>query len=730
MMKFSLSIFWNRRARHPWPLPMILLILLAVHFPLSGNAKMAMPTVKISKAEGPVTIEADNLLFDREAQIYYAHGNVEVTRGNFSLKADHARLNKSTNDLMAWGNVLAKEGEDVIECERLEVNTETRLGKLYGAKLFLKAQNCHVAGREMEKLGEKRYRVQDASFTTCNAALPPWKFAAEELEVTVHGQGIAKDPVFYVEDIPVLYFPWAVIPLDKERQTGFLLPKVGYSSRYGMEAKGGFYWEMSRDMDATGYLDYLGNRGLKEGLEYRYTPSPDITGKANFYFIDDQKEDKNRYAFFARHLQKLPSDFYLKANINYAGDNNYPRDFYEDLPEGARIDSRSAQQLRSALYGGKNWDQFSLLGQGLYFRDLTTTEHDETLQKLPQLSFFAHPQSLFRSPFFYDVSSTYTNFWREKGIEAHRWDLLPHLSYPARVFDVFKVESNLGLRETLYQPDHGPTDDFNRFKSREIVTGDVEASTELYRVYEAKQGSWISSLFKVSKWMHMIEPTVGYQYIPPVHQDDLPQFDDVDRIPFTSQISYGVTQRLLGKAVGSETGAFEYARLTVSQNYSLGSPFSRDQNGKARDFSNIQFELWWNFNPYVYAKGDAELNPYTGSLDIWNTLINLKDKRNDTFQIEYRYTKDNVRSLNLDGRVKVINPLYLYSGIRYNLLENTRVETIYGIDYQDQCWRLGLTMYDINGSPDGTQKREFKFEVYFELLGVSSVGHKPGFMGL
>jgi len=230
--------------------------------------------------------------------------------------------------------------------------------------------------------------------------------------------------------------------------------------------------------------------------------------------------------------------------------------------------------------------------------------------------------------------------------------------------------------------------------------------------------------------MHTIEPTVSYQYIPRVNQDDLPQFDDVDRIPYTNQISYGITQRLLGKPGGVESGAYEYVRLTVLQNYSLGDPFSRDEEGKARKFSNFQLELWWNFSPYVHVRGDAELNPYEGSLDIWNTLINIHDRRNDALQVEYRFTKDNVRALNVDARVKTIDPLYLYGGIRYNLLDNTRVETLYGVDYQAQCWRLGLTIEDINGSPDGTQKREFKFQVYFELLGIGAVGRKSAFMGL
>ena len=229
-----------------------------------------MVEVKVEEKEGPVDIEADQLIYERDQQLYQAHGQVEVTRGNLSLKADHAQLNMATKELVAWGNVVLREGEDVLECERLEVNLDTRMGKSYQARLFLKDQNFHITGREVEKLGEKEYLVRDGSFTTCDAERPPWKFTVREMEVALDGYGIAKGPVFYLEGIPVLYLPAAVFPVVLERQTGFLLPRVGYSKKYGPELKTAFFWAITKDMDATLYLDWLGDRGFKEGLEYRY----------------------------------------------------------------------------------------------------------------------------------------------------------------------------------------------------------------------------------------------------------------------------------------------------------------------------------------------------------------------------------------------------------------------------------------------------------------------------
>ena len=56
----------------------------------------------------------------------------------------------------------------------------------------------------------------------------------------------------------------------------------------------------------------------------------------------------------------------------------------------------------------------------------------------------------------------------------------------------------------------------------------------------------------------------------------------------------------------------EYAKLRISQSYSLGDPFERDEEGKGRYFSNVVGELWWHFGPYVSAHGEIGISPYDG----------------------------------------------------------------------------------------------------------------------
>jgi LPS-assembly protein len=731
---------------HPLLLAFFFLLIIVTFSP---PARAKVGELSVTKTEGPVDIEADELIYERETQTYEAHGQVEVSRGDLSLKADHARLNMATKEMVAWGNVILREGEDVIECQRLEVNLDTRLGRIHQARLFLKDQNFHITGQEVEKLGENHYRIRDGSLTTCDAKRPPWKFSVKELEVremALGGWATAQGPILYLEDIPVLYSPWGAFPVRTERQSGFIVNQAGYSSEDGPHAGIGFYWAFAKNMDATFNFDWVGHRGLKEGLEYRYAFTKETEGKANFHFISDktvpndadtpvvngQTIHHNRYAFFIEHQQKLPEGFYLKADINRVSDHMYLQDFDRDIPERASIDVWSARQMRSVVFGGKDWDRFSFLAQAAVYDDLTQASNDATVQKLPQISFYAHPQSFFGIPLFFDLTSSYSNFWREENVNAQRWDLFPRVTFPIRLFDVFKLESDIGGRETFYKFDNDSTGTFHGRESRETFVAGMQMSTEFYRVYDGEILPKISSLFKISKWMHTIEPVVRYEYGPRVNQNEIPVFDELDHIPSSNQITYGVTQRLIGKPQkeGVSSGPYEYGKLKISQSYSLGDPIAIDSGGNGEQFSNIQGELWWNFNPYLSAHADAELSPYRWSFDAFNFLIQAKDRRDDVVQVQYRNTRGLEEQINVIGRIKTINPLYLYGGFYYNLMEKTWVQMIYGAEYQSQCWSMGFFVTDKNRSPDGTQRSEWKFSFYFTLLNIGTGGSRPTFMNL
>jgi LPS-assembly protein len=94
----------------------------------------------------------------------------------------------------------------------------------------------------------------------------------------------------------------------------------------------------------------------------------------------------------------------------------------------------------------------------------------------------------------------------------------------------------------------------------------MDTEARAYRIFE------MNGAFGVQRLQHVIEPRISYNYISDTDQDDLPQFDGVDRIPATNGVTYSLTNRVKARAVGTgdQPGqVWELFRLTLSQTYDL-----------------------------------------------------------------------------------------------------------------------------------------------------------------
>jgi LPS-assembly protein len=713
--------------------------------------------IETSKAEGPVTMEADRVTYDQKGGFISLEGAVRILYKNTTVQADKVIFYDQTKDVLAEGGVILTEGEDVLRCDRLELNIETKKGVVYKGRLFLKKKNFHIAGSKAEKLGESEYRVYDATLTSCDARVPYWEFTAKQLDVDIEGYAQGWWPGFRLLDIPVLYFPWAMFPVKNERQSGFLFPEFGSSSRWGPEITVPFYWAIAPNQDATLYLERIGDsrgRGFKEGLEYRYAWSQRARGQIKgFYIWDerfdkspwwDERQDKSRWSLFVDHDQSFPGGYYLKADVNWVSDKYYPVDFPSDVSRETRIDSSSLNQLESILMLGKNWEWGALETDAYYFRDLTLPDHidnSSTMQMLPQTTFNLYQDRFLDTPLFYEMEAQGTYFWREELpsspkvgeiLRGGRIDLYPRLSVPLKPLDIVRFEPWVGYRETIYFPDNDPTGIYDEVTSRELFDVGASLATTISRVFPLEGR-------KVQGLKHIIEPGLAYNFVPEVDQSHNPPyklvdriptgvkfghvFDERDRIPRENSITWMLTNYLIGKVVGEdgEVTYPEYLYLKLYQGYNFSPDLSLDPlhySEERQHLSNLIAEA--RTAPFTWLSGtmDLEYNPQQNRLDVLNTGVAVSDKRGDHLGVQYRFTKGWVEELNTELGIRIIDPLDFYFAYRHNLLDNVRIETVYGLDYRHQCWEVSLRVYDINRQPDLTEGKEVKVMVFVTLSGI------------
>ena len=70
-------------------------------------------------------------------------------------------------------------------------------------------------------------------------------------------------------DVPVFYLPYGFFPLRSDRQSGFLFPKFGHSTKEGFRFQQPFYWAPSRSTDATVTFDIETSARVGGIAEYR-----------------------------------------------------------------------------------------------------------------------------------------------------------------------------------------------------------------------------------------------------------------------------------------------------------------------------------------------------------------------------------------------------------------------------------------------------------------------------
>ena len=290
---------------------------------LSAGASMGFPAGPVWAQPGGVTVRAGGeeatVVADQLQQVggatdlLIAVGNVEITRGQTRLLADRVELNRDTGQAVAQGKVVFYDGPDRLVGERIDYNLKTGTGVVYKGSAVA-APFYHLSAERMDRVGDSIYEMRRGVFTTCEGDDPPWSFrfgsGTADLDDIVYG----RDASFWVKGIPVLpWVPFFAAALRRERQSGFLFPEFGQSSRKGVFSRIPYFWAINDSQDLTVTLDAYSGRGVGLEADYRYVLSRDHRGElaavgVNEFLRNDPELSENRgWAAFRHDWQIAPS---------------------------------------------------------------------------------------------------------------------------------------------------------------------------------------------------------------------------------------------------------------------------------------------------------------------------------------------------------------------------------------------------------------------------------------
>jgi len=440
----------------------------------AGNALPGSPVAEPRDSSYELT--ADSIEYESRREIYIARGNVRVTSRDTELTSDWLAFNETQARGVATGNVVFRSEGDVLHAEFIEFDIDDERGILFDAHFVPEGSPFEVTGATIVKRDDRSYGIEKGVFTSCDCPegeRDPWQIRTEEADLEVEGYATAKNTTFDVLGIPVLWLPWMIYPVKTERETGLLLPVLGYENKHGVMIGVPFFWAALEGLNVTATPMWMSDRGFKGDLDVEYVYGEQSKGRVAGAYVRDQRIDPyskndpfgpNRWEVHGTQDAHLPAGLRAKSRFVFVSDNEYVGDF-EDLPADEDDRFLESNVFVGRAFGGTG--RFGGRAAAFYFDDLQHPDDRDRdrflLQRLPTVTGSALPSPLVESAAFlsrlvpaFDVE--YTLFKpRHRAIDE--FDDLPASYFVGDTFIDTGIDALADPMERGYPGDLDPHDD-------------------------------------------------------------------------------------------------------------------------------------------------------------------------------------------------------------------------------------------------------------------------------
>lgn len=649
-----------------------------------------------------IAIKADSMDHDQATDTFNASGNVLIESDGMVLTAQQASYNRSTGVMIATGDIVMTKGDDVLRGSKLIIDVATGRVELDQGTLNVRKGNVTFSGEKILREEENKLRLYKTELTTCDLPNPSWKFGAEELQVNLLGYAIGRNVIFYIKDKPAIYLPWIAFPVVRDRKTGLLFPRFGYSNTRGAQVDIPLYWVIAPNQDALFDLDFQSKRGIGVGAEYRYARKRGSEGAMGGYLIHDLLDERWRGQIAQNHKEIFSPDMNLRTSINLTTDRSFLSDF------GEKSGDYNRQSDDSTVNFLKAWQHYALTANLRYTNDLYAVDNRQTLQTLPEIGLAAVRQQIGGTPLYFDLDSSATNFYREAGLTGQRLYAFPRLSLVTGLSDYLHTSAYLGTHLRGYATDRIPANSAVKGSDGDLLPElGARVSSSFSRVF-AIDGAYTKKL------RHEAVPEISYSYTPERDQARLPLYDINDRLVWQNIVYYSLTNHLGGKFQSGETTEYrDLMRLKLMQGYSF--------EGTRRDLLTLvdanrpwtdvilESDTW--LHPQLRLTMDARYNVYDRQLSSVAPGIEFDDKRGSSAAAGYRMSRNQLEYMEARLSTKLVKPWTFGYTTRYSFDRPGFLESTYSAEYRHQCWSVSLSFSDRPGNTS--------FHFSFNLAGLT-----------
>ncbi|MEK6201713.1 MAG: LPS assembly protein LptD [Desulfobulbaceae bacterium] len=655
-----------------------------------------------------------------------------------TIQADWIAYDVERSSIKARGHVTIKGADDEIRAEEGTVDLNKETGTFTNATILRKSMDLHLEGKSIEKTGFNTYHIQDGWAITCKLKdneTPPWSFASTDTTITEGGYAVFKHATFRIKDVPVLYTPWMIVPAKNKRQTGLMFPEFSNSDRNGFGLNLPLFVNVSDFTDLTLFPESYTDRGVMPGMEFRYVLGEVQKGTFMGSFLQDDLTDpseidyyrdtgythtnKDRYWLRGKIDHDLANNLYSRIDLDIVSDRDYLTEFntgYTGFTQtdnrflsmyGRNFQNRTEDQRLNTMKVLKAWDSMSVETHFLAVNDVRADKTLPTsLWKLPAVD-FTGSLPVAETSLALDWDADYVNYWQEDGIGSHRVDLFPRLSTPVPLGAYLESRAEVGMRQTSYIINTYGDGVWNQDDTlnRSLFNLHGEIGSTLLRNFEMNGGEGTS-------WDHRLRPYAQYDYLPETNQDDLPIFDEVDRIEDRNAITYGINNFFELFSDSSRGSSRDYGYFKVWESYDFRQKYS------ARPLTPVSFELGWTPIDNFALFYQTDVGVYGEGVTLYNIGSNYRNSRGDSFALDYRYngvekilgspynstdiynttspfysyydSLEDIHQINASVKARIINTISAAYQIEHSLSQSQTIEQNISLIYQPDCWSVEL----------------------------------------
>ena len=708
------------------------------------------PYLKQSDELLPTFIAADHIAGRNDVEVV-ADGNVELRKRNSILQSDRLTYWQAADEVEAAGNVRFSRDGDRVQGPRMRMKMADSTGffeqpeysirriKTGSAATLWTGNEERVsadlttgqgAAERMEFEGEGKYRLTDATYSTCTPAAgrdPDWFARTSDLRLDYDEErGTARDATLYFKGMPILYSPWLSFSLNNERKSGLLTPTFGSTSSGGIEFTQPFYWNIAPNMDATLAPRIMAKRGTLWNGEYRYL-QPSYSGTMQGKLLpNDKLLGTRRYSYALGHHQSFGNGLAATLDLNGTSDDT----FFSDLASGSTVISQTNLLRQGTLSYSAGWWSANLLAQSYQtLQDPALPRVAEPYQRLPQVTLNANRSDL-PLGFNFAFSGEHVSFRNPTLVQGRRFTLYPQLSLPLQT-DVLSITPKIGLHATRYTLDRQAAGIPEKLV-RNVPIFSVDSGVTFERDLDWQGTAMTQTL----------EPRLYYLYVPERDQRQIPVFDTAltgfdfaqifgenrygggDRIGDANQATVMLTSRLIDPLTGAETMRAAFGQRFYFSTQKVGLPGEVLRSDRQTDFLG---SFSGRVLPKTYADVGLQYNPQLNQMERINIGGRYQPEMGKVLNAGYRYTRDQlgqpgIGQIDISGQWPVFGGWHAVGRFNYSTKDRRMIESVAGLEYDGGCWIGRVVIQRL-----ATQTQQSNTALFFqlELNGFARVGSNP-----